>query len=70
MLHDRHLDAQNPPAYHYYWVDRWQGTPAICNHEHTAIEWFPYAEAAALPNLALPEYRGLFGSLGGFSLPA
>lgn len=62
-LADRHLDPAAPPLYHYYLVEDWQGTPAICNHEHSDLQWFPFAEAAALPDLALPEYADLFSRL-------
>ena len=44
-------------------VDRWRGEPAIRDDEHRALGWFAPAQAAALPNLALPHYRALLLSL-------
>lgn len=44
-------------------VDRWRGEPAIRDDEHQALRWFAPAEAAALPNLAIPAYRALLLSL-------
>lgn len=57
------IDAQ----FHYFVVDQWRGEPAICNHEHSALEWFTYAAAIDLPDLALPEYPDLFRRLAQFS---
>ena len=62
-LADTHLSAAAPPLYHYYLVGDWQGSPAICNHEHTELQWFFFTQAAALPDLALPEYTSLFTRL-------
>ena len=47
-----------------YRVDDWTGgEPAICNDEHVDLRWFSVGEARALPNLAVDQYRNIFGSL-------
>lgn len=62
VLHD--ANERGAARYHMHVVTAWTGTPAVRNHEHDRIAWFTAAEAAALPNLALPEYRALFPKLG------
>jgi 8-oxo-dGTP diphosphatase len=44
-------------------VDAWSGEPAISNDEHSELGWFTPSEAAALDDLAAPEYRDLFATL-------
>jgi len=47
-----------------YRVDSWTGgEPAICNDEHVDLRWFSVSEACALPNLAVDQYRDIFGSI-------
>ncbi len=48
---------------HLYVIDRWAGTPRLVNDEHTELRWFPSADVAALPNLAIPEYKAIFAGL-------
>ncbi len=60
VISDTGRDPKSPPKYHYFLVTRWQGTPSICNHEHSELQWFPFEEAAALPDLAIQEYAALF----------
>ena len=48
---------------HIYRVDDWTGEPRLMNDEHTELRWFGVEEAAALPDLAAPDYAGLFRSL-------
>ena len=46
-----------------YLVDAWMNEPAIRNDEHSELGWFTPAEAAALVDLASPQYRDLFATL-------
>ena len=53
----RHGDGR----YHMYIVTAWDGgEPRMLGEEHVDMRWFTPAEAAALPALALPEYRDVF----------
>ncbi|MGP7795309.1 NUDIX domain-containing protein [Sphingomonas sp. CLY1604] len=53
-------DAACGATYHLFLVDAWDGgEPVMLGDEHDALRWFPAAEAAVLPGLALDEYRGL-----------
>lgn len=59
-IEDTHIDAENPPLYHFFRVHEWEGgEPVINNHEHSDLEWFTLRQACDLSNLALPEYRPL-----------
>lgn len=49
-----------PSVLHIFAVTRWEGEPAISNHEHTRIAWFGIEEACALDGLASVEYRAFF----------
>jgi 8-oxo-dGTP diphosphatase len=52
--------------YFMYRIDAWTGgEPRIANDEHTDLRWFTPAEAAALPDLAAPDYIPLFAALEG-----
>jgi 8-oxo-dGTP diphosphatase len=53
----------NPATFHLYAVRSWQGHPTIVDLEHTELQWFTLADAAAIPDLALEAYRPLFGTL-------
>ncbi len=63
IVADVRLNPSSPPRYHYFLVTKWQGDPAICNHEHSDLRWFSFEDAAALPDLALPDYVDLFQRL-------
>lgn len=52
-------DPSSPVIYHMHHVTDWTCEPAITNHEHSEIAWLSAEQACALPDLALPEYRGL-----------
>ena len=54
-------------CFHYFVVDRWEGTPAIQNQEHSRLLWYSFSDAAQLPDLALAEYPDLFRQLARFS---
>lgn len=61
---DRSAQAQGQAVYHIYAVRTWTGgQPRIANHEHSALRWFTIAEACALADLALDEYRSVFSKL-------
>jgi 8-oxo-dGTP diphosphatase len=61
------LDA-DPATYHMYLVTAWDGgEPTLIGDEHTELRWFTPEAAIALPDLALDEYRGLFGDMIGAS---
>jgi len=49
--------------YRMFAVTAWRGDPAIRDHEHSALRWFPLATAATLRELALEAYRALFTGL-------
>jgi mutator protein MutT len=59
------MDEGRPVALHIYRVDAWAGEPMLMNDEHTELRWFSIEEAAALPDLAAPEYVALFRTLDG-----
>jgi 8-oxo-dGTP pyrophosphatase MutT (NUDIX family) len=62
---DPNTDASDPATYHMHAVTAWTGgEPAMTGDEHTALEWFAFDIAAALPDLALEEYRPLLRVLG------
>jgi 8-oxo-dGTP diphosphatase len=51
-------------TYHMHLVRSWTGDGLLMvNDEHTELRWFTIAEACALPNLALAEYRDVFRSI-------
>jgi 8-oxo-dGTP diphosphatase len=51
--------------FHVFLVRDWDGgEPSIRGEEHTELRWFPLAEAARLPDLAVPEYKQLFSTIG------
>jgi 8-oxo-dGTP diphosphatase len=57
-------DIANPATYHMYAVTRWTGgEPAMIGDEHTALRWFAPETAAALPDLALEDYRPMLRGL-------
>jgi 8-oxo-dGTP diphosphatase len=53
----------DPATYHMFAVTKFHGEPTLRGDEHTALRWFTPSDAAALSDLALPEYRRLFGML-------
>jgi 8-oxo-dGTP diphosphatase len=61
---DPNAPADDPVTYHMYSVTRWVGgEPTIVDDEHTELRWLLVAAAAALPDLALEEYRPLLNLL-------
>ena len=51
----------SPGTYHLYAVTQWEGgEPRIRDDEHSELRWF---DLAALPELALEQYRPLFAEL-------
>jgi mutator protein MutT len=63
---DPNSGAADPVTYHLYAVTAWQGgDPVMLGDEHTELRWFALEAAAALPDLALDQYRRLFGKLVG-----
>jgi 8-oxo-dGTP diphosphatase len=63
-INDPNSEATDPVIYHVYAVTAWDGgEPTMINTEHTELVWFTPEAAAALPDLALDEYRGLFKQL-------
>ncbi|KAB2657416.1 NUDIX domain-containing protein [Brucella tritici] len=62
------IEVANPVAsFHLFTVTAWGGHPTIRDREHTELRWFTPAEACALDDLALEEYRPLFDKLGGMA---
>ncbi len=62
------IKAVDPVAsFHLFTVNGWDGHPAIRDREHTELRWFTPAEACALDDLALEEYRPLFDKLDGIA---
>jgi 8-oxo-dGTP diphosphatase len=65
IVEDNSLAAGGVMTYHMFLVRGWLGgTPAIRDHEHTKIAWFSPADAAAIPDLAVEDYRALFKRIG------
>jgi 8-oxo-dGTP diphosphatase len=61
---DPNVPDSDPAVYHMYAVKEWVGgEPESIGDEHTALEWFAFDIAAALPDLALEEYRPLLREL-------
>lgn len=48
--------------YHMFRVDGFEGAPRLANPEHVALNWFTWAEALALPDLASDRYRPLIAA--------
>ena len=62
----RFADDAGDWQYFMYRIDAWDGgEPSIANDEHSALGWFTFTEAAALPDLATQDYVALFKSLEG-----
>ena len=62
------IKAVDPVAsFHLFTVNGWDGHPTIRDREHTELRWFTPAEACALDDLALEEYRPLFDKLDGIA---
>ncbi len=57
---DPNTATGDPATYHMYAVVAWEGgEPRILDDEHSELRWFTNQDAAALPDLALEEYRDL-----------
>ncbi len=69
VVEDRSPHARGHAGYHMFAVTRWQGEPAMCNHEHTNLSWFTIDAACALPDLAMAEYRALFLRVAALTRP-
>ena len=50
-------------SFHYFRINEWHGQPKNLGDEHTEIRWFLAAEAAAMDDLAFPNYRDILGAL-------
>ncbi len=50
-------EAGEPVHFQVFRVDAFEGAPHLANDEHTALQWFTLAEAAALSDLASARYR-------------
>lgn len=59
----RIADPTAAATYDVFLVRQWRGDPVIADDEHSELRWFSFEEAAALPDLALDDYRGLFDAL-------
>jgi 8-oxo-dGTP pyrophosphatase MutT (NUDIX family)/catechol 2,3-dioxygenase-like lactoylglutathione lyase family enzyme len=57
-------EPEDRPAFrlHLFLVDAWDGTPANCSHEHSAIAWHDPTQLEDLP-LASPRYRAVLADL-------
>ncbi len=65
-IHDTNHEARGAAAYHIFLVTAWSGgAPEMRNFEHTVLDWFTPAQAASLPDLALPAYAALFRGIPG-----
>lgn len=53
-------EAGEAVLFHLFRISAFDGEPRLANAEHTALRWFPFAEADALPDLASPRYRPIF----------
>jgi 8-oxo-dGTP diphosphatase len=54
-------EARGEATYHMFTLRNWTGgQPTMVNDEHTALTWFTVAEACALDDLALDDYRAVF----------
>jgi 8-oxo-dGTP diphosphatase len=61
---DPHSSATDPATYRLYRVMTWEGgEPSLRGEEHTELRWFTPGAARALPDLALEEYRPVFGGM-------
>ena len=57
-------DPYGQSEFHFFVVHEWDGgEPRLLGDEHVEIRWFTVADASALTDLALPEYRDLFRTL-------
>src|SRR5262249_35918442 len=57
---DPNAPDTDPATYYFYKVTKWDGgEPALLGDEHTDLQWLTPSVAAALPELALEEYRPL-----------
>jgi mutator protein MutT len=58
---DPNATGADPVTYHMYVVEAWSGgEPSALGDEHSDVRWFDLDAASTLPDLALPEYRGVF----------
>ena len=63
VLDEPRPDVNGKAKYHLFVVTEWTGPgPVICGNEHSALKWFPLAEAVNL-DLAHPDYPRLFTTL-------
>ena len=50
---------------HLFLVDEWEGEVVNLGDEHVDLGWFEPGAAAALPSLAIEDYRSIFNSFEG-----
>lgn len=51
-------------TYHLFRISAWRGgDPRLLGDEHSELRWFRPRDAMRLPDLALPSYRPLLGTL-------
>jgi 8-oxo-dGTP diphosphatase len=50
-------EAGEAVHFHLFRISSFLGEPRLANEEHTALRWFSFDEATALPDLASPRYR-------------
>jgi 8-oxo-dGTP diphosphatase len=63
-IKDPNTPPSDPIVYHMYRVTSWEGgEPVIIGDEHSELTWKTFDAAAAIPDLALQEYRNLFTKL-------
>jgi 8-oxo-dGTP diphosphatase len=61
-INDPNFEAADPGTYHMYAITAWDGgEPTIIGDEHTELVWLAPEVAAALPDLALDDYRRILG---------
>jgi 8-oxo-dGTP diphosphatase len=65
-ISDPNSEAADPVTYHMYAITAWDGgEPTMVGDEHIELAWFAPEAAAALPDLALGDYRRVFSQLAG-----
>ncbi len=55
-------EAGEAVHFHLFRIDAFEGEPRLANDEHTALHWFTFAEAVALPDLASARYRAILSA--------
>jgi len=69
IIREPRPDLHGKATYHFFIVTEWSGGEAsMLGDEHTELRWFSIEEACALGDLALAEYKNLFGKLAVYGL--